>query len=126
MHEQLRQHVSATFAPVEAATLATHGPAGLLADVVPCRAVGTRLYLQVPCTSDHLVNLETGAPAVATTCGWQARGRARVMRADERPAGLIFAGATEARWNEVVELVPTRVDIAQTSGWGAAETIELE
>ena len=55
----LRQHVATTLAPALSATLATSGPAGLQADLFPCVARGTLLYLLLPCTSDQLLNLDS-------------------------------------------------------------------
>lgn len=126
MLEHLRQHVTAAFEPVEVATLVTSGPAGLLANVFPCQAIGPRLYFQVPRTSDHFVNLEATPAAVATTARWQARGCAHVVALADRPTELVFPGTDEMRWYEVVEIVPRRVDISQPTGWGNVETIELD
>ena len=66
MLTHLRRHVAATLAPTHSATLATSGPAGLQADLLPCVARGTRLYLLLPCTSDHLLNLDYDPAAVVT------------------------------------------------------------
>ncbi len=95
-----------------------------MANVYPCRAVGTLIYLCVPRTSDHLVNLEADDEAVVTTAGWQARGKAR--RLLEHPAELGFETAAEARWCEIVEMRPSRVQMERARGWGAVETIDLD
>ncbi len=126
MLEHLRQRIKATFLTSTSATLATHGPAGLLANVFPCVGVGTRLYLQLPRTSDHLVNLEFDPAVVVTTQWWQARGRARLVTAAEQPADLAPLTLPDARLYVTVEVQPTRVEIAHQAGWGAAETIDLD
>jgi hypothetical protein len=125
MLNHLRKHVTAVFEPVQVATLATTGPAGLLANVFPCRAVGLRLYFRVPRTSDHLVNLEADPAAVATTSRWQARGCGHVVALTDRPPELVFPGTEEMQWYDVVEFVPARVDISQPTGWGNVETIDI-
>src|SRR5512138_1773898 len=79
MLSHLRQRIATTLAPTDSATLATNGPAGLQADLFPCVARGTQLYLLLPCTSDHLLNLDYDPAAVVTAAGWQVRGRARVL-----------------------------------------------
>jgi hypothetical protein len=127
MLNHLRQHIAATLAPARSATLATSGPAGLQAHIFPCVASGVQLYLLLPCTSDHLLNLEHDQAVVVTTDGWQVHGRARVLTAAEHcPAAMTLLQAPDAPWSVVVEVQPTRVAIAQREGWGAAETIDLE
>jgi len=122
----LRQHVATTLAPAASATLATSGPAGLQADLFPCVARGTLLYLLLPCTSDQLLNLDSDSQVVVTAAGWQVRGRARVLDLAEQPAIDLLMDEPGAPWSLVVEVHPTRVTIAQRQGWGAAETIDLE
>jgi hypothetical protein len=126
MLDHLRQHIAATLAGARSATLATSGPAGLLAHVVPCATNDIRLYLLLPRTSDHLLNLEHDPAVVVTTAEWQVRGRARVLSTMEWPTSLALAEAPGARWSVLIEVTPTRVEIAQQEGWGAAETIDLE
>src|SRR3712207_6298913 len=79
MLNHLRQRIAETLAPVRSATLATDGPAGLLAHLLPCAASGTLLYLLVPRTSDHLFNLESHPSVVVATLGWQVHGCARFL-----------------------------------------------
>jgi hypothetical protein len=107
-------------------TPATSGPGGLQAGMFPCQAADLRLYLLVPCTSDHLANLEGDASVVVTTEAWQLRGLAHVVPPGEYPAGLALLNAPDARWSEVVEICPTRFDVRQRRGWGYSETIDLE
>jgi hypothetical protein len=86
-----------------------------------------QLYLLLPCTSDHLLNLEHDSVVAVTTECWQVQGRARVLTAAEHcPATITLLQAADAPWSVVVEVQPTRVAIAQREGWGAAETIDLE
>jgi hypothetical protein len=125
MLNHLRRHIAVTLAPVRSATLATSGPAGLQAQVVQCVASGIQLYLLLPCTSDHLLNLEHDPAVVVTTAEWQVFGRAQIMTKVEHAAALLL-DAPDARWCVVVAVQPTRVAISQRTGWGAAETIDLE
>jgi hypothetical protein len=90
-------------------------------------ASGVQLYLLLPSTSDHLLNLEHDPSVAVTTDGWQVLGRAHVLIAAEHcPAAMTLRQAPDAPWSVVVEVQPTRVAIAQRQGWGAAETIDLD
>ncbi len=126
MLNHLRQHIAATLEQARSATLATSGPAGLQAQVVPCAASGIQLYLLLPCTSDHLLNLEHDPAVVVTTAKWQVSGRGRVVTEAECAAALLLLKAPDSPWSLVIEIQPRRVSIAQREGWGAAETIDLE
>ncbi len=125
MLNHLRQHIATTLANARSATLASSGPAGLQAHVVPCTASGIQLYLLLPRTSDQLLNLEHDPAVVVTTAEWQVWGRAHIVREAERAAASLL-DAPDAPWSVVIEVQPTRVSIAQPTGWGAAETIDLE
>ena len=126
MLNHLRQHVAVTLAKARSAALATSGPAGLQAHVVPCAASGIQLYLLLPRTSDHLLNLEHDPAVVVATAEWQVSGRARVLTTAQCSAAMRLLEAPDAPWSIVIEVQPTRVAIAQPTGWGAAETIDLE
>jgi Pyridoxamine 5'-phosphate oxidase len=126
MLNHLRQHIAATLEKARSATLATSGPAGLQAQVLPCAACGIQLYLLLPATSDQLLNLEHDPTVVVTTAEWQVRGRARVGAEASCAAAMTLLEAPDAPWSVVVAVQPTRVSIAQREGWGAAETIDLE
>jgi hypothetical protein len=126
MLHHLREHIAATLEGVCSAALATSGPAGLQAHVVPCIASGIQLYLLLPRTSDHLLNLEHDPAVVVTTADWQIHGRARVLDSARHPALAPLLKAPDAPWCVVLEVRPTQVAIAQRQGWGAAETIDLE
>jgi hypothetical protein len=125
MLNHLRQHIATALEKARSATLATSGPAGLQAHVVQCAASGILLYLLLPRTSDHLLNLEHDPAVVVTTAEWQLSGRGRVVMKAECPVVQLLK-ALDAPWSVVVEVQPTRVAIAQRTGWGAAETIDLE
>jgi len=117
MLNHLRQHIATTLAAVRSATLATSGPAGLQAQVVPCVASGIQLYLLLPRTSDHLLNIEHDpAVVVVTTAEWQVFGRAQIVTEVEDAAAQLL-DAPDARWSVVVAVQPTRVAIAQRTGW---------
>ena len=125
MLDHLSRRVVACLAQARSVTLATCGPAGLQAGVFPCEAHGMRLYLRVPRTSDHLLNLESQASAIATTDAWRLDGRARAILPSEFPAGLTLLSTPDAGWSEIVELYPTRLQVASPSGWGFSEAIDI-
>ncbi len=124
MLSHLYRHIATTLESAQRATLATSGPAGLQAQVVPCAASGTQLFLLLPRTSDQLLNLEHNPAVVVATAEWQIHGRARIAAAAECPAALL--DRPEAPWCSVVLVQPARVSIARRDGWGAAETIDLD
>jgi hypothetical protein len=125
MLEDLQHHAAATLAHTHTATVATYGPAGLQADLVPCAAQGLCLYLLVPSTSDHLLNLEASPEIVVATRNWRVHGRGRGLATADRPPIAALADNPDAPWCVWVKVVPRRLTIAQQHGWGAAETIDL-
>ena len=124
MLNHLRQRVTETLSAATAATLSTHGAAGIQASIFPCESVDLGLYLLVPRTSDHLFNLEYNPEAVVTTETWQVRGIARI--AHECPVSLALLGLPDAAWCEVVMVCPTRLQIEWPGGSGHAETIDMD
>lgn len=126
MRNYLHQHIATVLEQAQHATLVTSGPAGLQAQVVPCVANGIQLYMLLPRTSDQLLNLEYDPAVIVTTAKWQVWGHARVNTIARCPAVATLLAIPEATWSVVVEVQPTRVAIAQATGWGAAETIDLE
>jgi len=124
MLNHLRQRVMETLSAARAATLSTHGAAGIQANVFPCESVDLDLYLLVPRTSDHLFNLEHDPEVVVSTETWQVRGVAGI--APGCPAGLALFQQPEAAWCEVVAVRPTRLQIEWPGGSGHAETIDID
>lgn len=124
MLNHLRQRVTETLFSAKAATLSTHGAAGIQANIFPCESIDLGLYLLVPRTSDHLFNLEQNPEVVVTTDTWQLRGVANI--ASEYPAGLNLVQQPDAAWCEVVAVRPTRLQIEPQGGLGHAETIDID
>ena len=124
MLNHLRQRVTETLSAATAATLSTHGAAGIQASIFPCESIDLGLYILVPRTSDHLFNLEHNPEVVVTTDTWQVRGVARI--APECPAGLGLLQQPDAAWCEVVAVRPTRLQIERPGGSGHAETIDMD
>lgn len=126
MLDHLRQRVIEALASAHIATLATYGPAELQASQLPCAADGMRLYLLLPATSDHLLNLENRAEVVVTTPEWQLRGRARVLDSGEGPCGLALREKPEAEWSCLMVVQPVQLNLRRRHGWGYSETIDIE
>jgi hypothetical protein len=124
MLNHLHQRVTETLSTARTATLSTHGAAGIQANMFPCEAVETTLYLLVPRTSDHLFNLEHNPEVVVTTETWQVRGVACIVA--DYPAGLALLQQPDAAWCEVVMVRPTRLQIEWPGGAGHAETIDID
>ncbi len=123
MLDHLRQRIAEALARTPAATLASHGPAGLQASVLPCRNDGATLYVLVPLHSEHLVNLSESPDVVVVSPGWQLRGAGRVIPHAGR--GEMFAGHPDARWSEIVEIQARRVDLLRPGGSDIVETIDV-
>jgi hypothetical protein len=126
MLEHLRQRIAATLAETRAVTLATFGPADLQASILPCEAHDLRLFVLVPRASDQLFNLESNPSVVATADHWELRGHARVMPPAERPASLTLLHSPEARWSEMVEIWPERMQIFPEMDGTQPETIDVD
>lgn len=125
MLTHIRRRIEAALAPVRWITLASSGPAGVQASRLPCEARRTRLYVLLPATSDHLFNLESQPEVVLVEETWQIEGRARILPADQRPAGLFEAHLPEALGDLVIEVQPDRFTFVRPGQWGASETLDL-
>ena len=126
MLDHLRQRVIEALTPVRAASLATCGPAGLRARFFPCEALGLRLYLLVPGTSDHLFNLEGQKTAVVSTPEWLVHGAGHVLPLAAAPRELALPRKAEASGCVLVEIQPNRLQINGPSDWGFSETIDVD
>jgi hypothetical protein len=126
MLDHLRQRIVNTLESARVATLSTCGPAAIQADLLPCELIGTRLYLLVPRASDHLFNLESQPDVVVTNRCWQVRGRARAIWRHACPPRLHLIAHPEARWSQVVEVVPRQVQLRRAGQIGYYETIDVE
>ncbi len=125
MLDHLRKQVVDALAAATQVTFATHGAAGLQTSFLPCQAVGTRLYVLVPKTSEHLVNLEGSREIVALTERWELRGKAHCIPLSSHPE-LALAQMPDAAWNALVEIHPIRVQIAREDGAGYSATIDID
>ncbi|MBL8165972.1 MAG: hypothetical protein JNJ61_28570 [Anaerolineae bacterium] len=122
MLDTLRARVAAALEKIDSVMLATDGPAGLQVSQCPCHSREVSLFLLLPQTSEHLVNLEWRGQAIASTPAWQMRGLA--CRSEESVVRL-FPRA-ETQWYVVVEMQPLRFDFVRPNGAGASETIDFE
>ena len=125
MLRELRQRATDVLGSARHVVLSTWGPADVQVESLPCEAVGLALYVLVPRTSDLLFNLESRTLVVATADSWQARGAARLLSPHEYPDGLSTAGTPAAAWSELVEILPTRVQLSPKRGQAQGETIYI-
>jgi hypothetical protein len=123
MLDKLRDRAAQTLAETLFCTLATTGPAGLQASMVPCAGQGVTLYLLVPDTSDHLFNLESEPEVAVTAETWRLRGTADIVQ----DSTDVFS-ADQSRWHTVVRVTPVRLHILPVKGSPAnyAETIDFD
>ncbi|RIK44113.1 MAG: hypothetical protein DCC55_03610 [Chloroflexi bacterium] len=122
MLDKLRDRVAKLLAETHICTLATTGPAGIQASMVPCAGRGTTLYVLVPDTADHLFNLEIEPEVAVTTQTWHLRGRAEIAKESTD----LFA-VEQRQWHTVVRVAPIRLHILAESGTANyAETIDFD
>jgi hypothetical protein len=125
MLDHLRQHVIDLLHSADVATLSTHGPAGIQAQLLPCEACGLRLFLLAPATSELLYNLEHQPAVVVTAAGWQLQGRAYARLPDAAPPDLALSRSPRALGCVVVEVEGQRLQVGKPNGWGFSETIDI-
>ncbi|NWF67531.1 MAG: pyridoxamine 5'-phosphate oxidase family protein [Chloroflexi bacterium] len=116
----LRAKVATALAQTATVLLATSGPAGLQVSVCPSHSQDVRLFILIPDTSEHLVNLEQDTQVVVTTCAWQMRGHSRILAS---PPPTLFKDSV---WRRVIEVSPARFEFTQADGLGAYETIDFD
>ena len=126
MLDHLRQRVMEALASVSTATLSTYGAATLQATLLPCEAIDLQLYLLLPATSDHLLNLESHPNVVVTTPDWQLRGTAVVLTPADYPPNLTLLQKPEAQWGRLLAVCLGQFNIRRPNGWGFSETIDIE
>ena len=110
---------------VSTAILATTGLAGVQVSEFPCEAVELDLYLLVPCTSDHLFNLEQDDRVALHTDEWELTGKGRALLPEEKWPRISLLRGTGTSWYVLVKVVPNQIHVLRTEGWGPAETIDL-
>ncbi len=91
----------------------------------PCEALGFDLYLLVPRTSDHLFNLEQDCRVAMHAVHWELTGKGQALLEKKDWPRIKLVRKIEPAWYVLVKVVPNRVQILRTEGWGAAETIDL-
>ncbi len=126
MLDHLKRRVSGILAKTKTVMLSTSGPAGIQAGLFRCESDGVHLYLLLPGTSDHLLNLEEDPLALASTSGWQLRGVAQVLRLQDSPGGLLLPQLAEATGCFLVKIRPLQLQITRQDGWGFRETIDFD
>lgn len=126
MLDHLRQRVIEALASVQFATLSTYGEAALQATLLPCEAIDLQLYLLLPATSDHLLNLESQPEVVVTTPEWQLRGTAMILTPTDFPPNLTLLQKPEAQWSRLVAVRPSQFNLRRANGWGFSETIDID
>jgi hypothetical protein len=135
MLDHLRQKAAQALASARFVILSSYGPADIQSSRVPCTSQDLTLYVFIPHTSDHLLNLEHRPGVVAATEEWDLNGTARVLNRNEIPMGIQPAedhadpnwpvsSATSA-WGCVVEIQPTRLTVHAPNGQGNLETIDF-
>jgi hypothetical protein len=135
MLDHLRQKAAQTLASVRSVILSSYGPAELQSSRVPCTSQDLSLFVFIPNSSDHLLNLEHRPGVVAATDEWDLHGTARVLTLSEIPMGILPAeGFTDSNrpasganygWGCVVEIRPTRLTLHAPGGQGNLETIDF-
>lgn len=125
MLDYLRQQVIDTLKQKSQVTLTTNGIAGLQTNILSCESCEMNLFVLVPRTSDHLVNIDQQPECVVVTDGWELRGVAKRTATQEHPE-LSLGKMPNAEWSTLVEIHPTRLQILQKDGAGYAATIDID
>jgi hypothetical protein len=136
MLDHLRQKAAQTLASVSSVILSSYGPAEIQSSRVPSTSQDLTLYVFIPHSSNHLLNLEQRPGIVAATDEWDLQGNARVLARDEIPAGIKPSGigadpnkpasVSNYSWGWVVaEIQPTRLTLHSRTGLGNTETIDF-
>ena len=135
MLDHLRQKAVQTLASVSSVILSSYGPADIQSSRVSCTSQDLTLYVFIPHSSDHLLNLEHRPEVVAATDEWDLHGTARVLTLDEIPPGIQPSGVgadpnrsasgTNSAWGCVVEIRPIRLNLHAPIGQGNLETIDF-
>lgn len=120
-----RERARDTLKTARTVVLATAGPAGVQVGEFPCEAVELDLYVLVPRTSDHLFNLEHDGRVALHTDRWELTGRGRPLSPEEKWPQIAAFPKTQATWYVMVKIMPSRIQLLRTDGWGPAETIDL-
>jgi hypothetical protein len=135
MLDHLRQKAAQTLGSVRSVMLSSYGPADIQSSCVACTSLDLTLYVFIPYSSDHLLNLEHRPGVVVATDEWDLHGTAQVLTLDEIPMGIQPAedptdsgrpasGTTSAR-RCVVEIRPTRLTLHAPTVQGNLETIDF-
>ena len=85
MLDHLRQKAAQTLASVGSVNLSSYGPADIQSSRLPCTAKDLTLYVFIPHSSNHLLNLEQRPGIVIATDEWDLQGNARVLTPEEIP-----------------------------------------
>jgi hypothetical protein len=132
MLDHLRQKAAQTLASVHSLILSSCGPAEIQSSRISCAAQNLTLYVFIPQSSDHLLNLEQKPEIVAVTDAWDLHGTARVLPQDQIPAGILLhegsAGPTNLNFAlgySLVEIRPSRLTFHTPTGLGNIETIDF-
>jgi hypothetical protein len=137
MLDHLRQKAAQAFASASSMTLSSYGPAGIQSSRVTYQAQDLSLYVFLPPSSDHLLNLEQRPGIVAAaTDAWDLQGNARVLSRAEIPAGIQRTGIGQEpnqpaldpmlTWGwAIIEIRPTRLTLHAPIGMGNIETIDF-
>src|SRR5512133_246 len=89
MLDHLHQRAAQTLVSVSSVILSSYGPADIQSSRVSCAAHDLTLYIFIPNSSDHLLNLEHRPGVVAAAGEWDLQGTARVLALDEIPSGML-------------------------------------
>lgn len=128
MLDKLRATALELIAQTPHCTLSTTGLAGLQASNVVCAVHADCVYMLVPSTADHIVNLEQGIEVVLTAPLWQLRGIPLLLDATQQmhntaPSELRRQARTQGY--TIVELFPLRMHIEAANQRPYRETIDF-
>ena len=121
MLDHLRQKAAQTLASASTVILSSYGPADIQSNRVASVSRDLTLYVFIPYSSNHLLNLEHRPSVVVLGEDWELHGTAQIQCAAEVPAGLPLLALPQATWGRLVAVHPYRLHLHR----GTPETIDL-
>lgn len=125
MLDHLRKQVIDTLNRATHVALSTNGIAGLQMSILPCESTGLYLYVLVPQTSEHLINIGNNPECVAATEQWQLRGSAKLASMSDI-SKLELSRTHDIEWSALIKIRPTQLHVAAQEGVGYAATIDID
>lgn len=119
MLKHLRQRIVQVLQESKVVALASSGPAGLEISPCECWSEGIRLFVLIPSTSEHLVNIELNPQVAITQDHWRLVGTAKPAQ------NQTHFQAGERYGKKPLEVHPSRFEFMAQDSNQVVETIDI-